>query len=117
MKERKEIFVKYLFALSCGWDAVEIVWFKFLQGELKFAKHIEKFAHENSKKYDVTVATSDGLEQIIIRGQGCFLLSARDLLEEVERARMKNREEYMDVKKDKDSKTYLLDGFKPEEKM
>ena len=45
MKERKEIFVKYLFALSCGWDAVEIVWFKFLQGELKFAKHIEKFAH------------------------------------------------------------------------
>lgn len=77
-------------------------------------RYIEKFAHENSKKYDVTVATSDGLEQIIIRGQGCFLLSARDLLEEVERARMKNREEYIEVKKDKDSKTYLLDGFKPE---
>ncbi len=80
-------------------------------------RYIEKFAHENSKKYDVTVATSDGLEQIIIRGQGCFLLSARDLLEEVERAKKKNREEYIEVKKDKDSKTYLLDGFKPEEKM
>lgn len=42
-------------------------------------QYIEKFAHENGRKYDVTVATSDGLEQIIIRGQGCQLLSAREL--------------------------------------
>ena len=42
-------------------------------------QYIEKFAHENGRKYDVTVATSDGLEQIIIRGQGCKLLSAREL--------------------------------------
>ncbi|MBQ8279261.1 MAG: TetM/TetW/TetO/TetS family tetracycline resistance ribosomal protection protein [Roseburia sp.] len=41
--------------------------------------YIEKFAHENGRKYHVTVATSDGLEQIIIRGQGCFLLSAKEL--------------------------------------
>ena len=74
-------------------------------------QYIEKFAHENSKKYDVTVATSDGLEQIIIRGQGCHLLSARDLWEEVERARQKNREEYIEVKKERDSKIYLMDGF------
>lgn len=49
-------------------------------------QYIEKFAHENGKKAEVTVATSDGLEQIIIRGQGCALLSARELKEEIERA-------------------------------
>lgn len=74
-------------------------------------QYIEKFAHENSKKYDVTVATSDGLEQIIIRGQGCKLLSARDLWDEVERARQKNREEYIEARKEGGSKIYLLDGF------
>lgn len=49
-------------------------------------QYIEKFAHENGKKYRVTVATSDGLEQIIIRGQDCLLLSARELKEEIENA-------------------------------
>lgn len=44
---------------------------------------IEKFANENGRKYDVTVATSDGLEQIIIRGQGCGLISAREFEKEV----------------------------------
>ena len=38
------------------------------------------------RKNRVTVATSDGLEQLIIRGQGCMLLSAEDLKEDVERA-------------------------------
>ncbi len=42
-------------------------------------RYIEKFVHENAVKYDITVATSDGLEQIIIRGQGAKLWSARDL--------------------------------------
>ena len=49
-------------------------------------QYIEKFAHENGRKYDVTVATSDGLEQIIITGQGCRLISSRELKEEMERA-------------------------------
>lgn len=40
---------------------------------------IEQFAYENGRKYDITVATSDGLEQIIIRGQGCALVSSREL--------------------------------------
>lgn len=57
-------------------------------------QYIEKFAHENSRKYRVTVATSDGLEQIIIRGEGCSLLSARDLLYEVERVKKQLREDY-----------------------
>lgn len=48
-------------------------------------QYIEKFAHENSRRYDVTVATSDGLEQIIIIGEGCRLISSRELQEEMER--------------------------------
>ena len=58
-------------------------------------QYIEKFAHENGKKYRVTVATSDGLEQIIIRGQDCLLLSARELKEEIERVSEQTRQEYM----------------------
>lgn len=57
-------------------------------------QYIEKFAHENGKKYRVTVATSDGLEQIIIRGQDCQLLSARELREEIERAAEQVSREY-----------------------
>ncbi len=70
-------------------------------------QYIEKFAHEHAKKYDVTVATSDGLEQIIIRGQGCKLLSARDLKEEIRMMEQKVREEYLQTQKAE--KRYLLD--------
>lgn len=57
-------------------------------------QYIEKFAHENGKRYQVTVATSDGLEQIIIRGQECLLMSARELKEEIERAQQQISQEY-----------------------
>ncbi len=57
-------------------------------------QYIEKFAHINAKSCDITVATSDGLEQIIIRGEGCHLLSAADLKEEVNRTGQKIRENY-----------------------
>lgn len=58
-------------------------------------RFIEKFAYDNSKKYDITVATSDGLEQIIIRGEGCRLLSARDLKEEIRLAEEGLKEAYL----------------------
>ena len=61
-------------------------------------RFIEKFAHDNSKKYDITVATSDGLEQIIIRGAGCKLLSARDLREEIRLAENQMKETYLETK-------------------
>ena len=48
-------------------------------------QYIEKFARDNRDKYDITVATSDGLQQIIVRGAGCSLLSARELKIEIER--------------------------------
>lgn len=75
-------------------------------------RYIEKFAHENGKKYDITVATSDGLEQIIIRGEGCRLLSARDLREEINRARAALKEEFLDSRRK--VKNYLLDGLSAE---
>lgn len=59
-------------------------------------QYIEKFAHENGRKYRVTVATSDGLEQIIIRGQDCLLISARELKEEIQRMSEQNRQEYLE---------------------
>jgi small GTP-binding protein len=56
--------------------------------------YIERFTHEHGKKYDITVVTSDGLEQIIIRGAGAKLLSSREFIEEVERKANQLREEY-----------------------
>lgn len=46
-------------------------------------QYIEKTVHELGKQYKVTVATSDGLEQMIIMGQGANRLSAKGLLEEI----------------------------------
>ncbi len=48
-------------------------------------QYIEKAAHEISKKYRVTVATSDAIEQVIVMGSGAFRLSARDFWEEIAR--------------------------------
>lgn len=47
-------------------------------------QYIEKVTHEIGKKHKVTVATSDGLEQVIILGQGARRMSASDLREEIE---------------------------------
>lgn len=64
------------------YDNIHVVYTK----EAQTADHfIEKFAHDNRKKYNITVATSDGLQQIIIRGAGCLVLSAGELKEEIER--------------------------------
>lgn len=68
-------------------------------------RYIERFAHENGRKYDVTVATSDGLEQIIIRGQGCRLISARDFEKEVAAASQSLNENY--AASHKSDKNYL----------
>lgn len=52
--------------------------------EAETADHyIEKTAHEIGHKYSVTVVTSDGVEQVIIRGAGCRLISSREFEEEV----------------------------------
>lgn len=58
-------------------------------------QYIEKFAHENAGRFDVSVATSDGVEQVIILGQGCRLISSRELEQELERMNQALREEFM----------------------
>jgi len=72
-------------------------------------RFIERFAHENGRKYDVSVATSDGLEQIIIRGAGCRLISARELEEEIGRANERTLQEYED--RNEKSRICLSDIF------
>lgn len=59
-------------------------------------QYIEKFAVRHAKDYSITVATSDGLEQVIIRGQGCGLLSAKDLQDEIERSKVNFKEQHME---------------------
>ena len=46
--------------------------------------YIERATHELASKYNITVATSDALEQLIVLGQGAKRISARELRLEVE---------------------------------
>ena len=56
--------------------------------------YIEKAAHELSKRYKVTVATSDAVEQVIISGAGAYRMSAQNLLEELVLTKSLMREHY-----------------------
>ncbi len=58
--------------------------------------YIEHFAHENASHFDVTVVTSDGVEQVIVRGAGCRLMSSRDFRDEVIRTSRAASEEYLE---------------------
>lgn len=57
-------------------------------------QYIEKVVHEIGHKYDVTVATSDLLEQLIIWGEGAMRMSASELKEEVEAVNIQIRDTY-----------------------
>ena len=46
-------------------------------------QYIARYTMQNSKELDITVATSDGMVQLIIRGHDTKLMSARDLHEDV----------------------------------
>ena len=48
--------------------------------------YIEKVSHQLAKKHRVRVVTSDGLEQLIILGNGALRVSSRAFLEEVREA-------------------------------
>ena len=58
-------------------------------------QYIEKTVHEMADQYQITVATSDRLEQMIIWGDGAMRMSARGLYEAVEREADRLRENYM----------------------
>ena len=59
-------------------------------------QHIAKAAHTIGKNYNVTVATSDGLVQLIVWGQECLVWSAGELFEEVNRSKSQIREQYLE---------------------
>ena len=75
-------------------------------------QYIEKLVHEMGRKYDVTVATSDKMEQVIILGQGAKRLSAQDLKEEVERVNRQIRSDYLE--KQQTGRNYLFDHLDEE---
>ncbi len=59
-------------------------------------QYIEKTVREIAHKYQVTVATSDALEQMIIWGAGAFRMSAAGFREAVEGAKDKLREDFLE---------------------
>lgn len=90
-------------------------------------QYIEKVAIRIGRRYRTTVATSDGVIQLIIRSQGCILWSARDFREEIERVGRLISEEkgkhtgsaknYLFLHADEETRKYLEDvrlGKKPE---
>ncbi len=56
--------------------------------------YIEKTVHKMGRNFDVTVATSDALEQMIIMGQGAMRLSASGLLKEIIEVNQMMKEEH-----------------------
>ena len=90
-------------------------------------QYIEKVAIRIGRRYRTTVATSDGVIQLIIRSQGCILWSARDFREEIERVGKLISEEkgkhtgsaknYLFLHANEETRKYLEDvrlGKKPE---
>lgn len=57
-------------------------------------QYIEKFVHENKEKYAITVATSDGMIQQIVRGSDGRVISSRELRDVIEEAVRMLRDEY-----------------------
>jgi small GTP-binding protein len=69
--------------------------------------YIEKTVQKMAKTNRVIVATSDATHQMIILGQGGYRLSARDLREDIIRAKKELKENYMG--NDGERKNYLFD--------
>lgn len=75
-------------------------------------QYIEKTVHKIGRQYQVTVATSDGLEQVIIMGQGAHRISAQGLKKEIEDTERNARAQWHEQRQS--SKTYLFEHM-PEE--
>lgn len=75
-------------------------------------QYIEKTVHELGRQYQVTVATSDALEQMIILGQGAGRISAKGLLEEIMAVEHEIREEHLS--RQAKSSQYLFENLSEE---
>lgn len=73
--------------------------------------YIERTTTVLQKGYKVTVATSDGLEQVIIIGRGAVRMSASELREEVKLINKQVREKIEQIKPIKNN--LLLDNLDP----
>ncbi|MBE7720129.1 NYN domain-containing protein [Lacrimispora indolis] len=75
-------------------------------------QYIEKVSQQIGRQYQVRVATSDKMEQIIILGKGCTRLSARDLKKEIEDTNSEIKKEHLERIPSK--KNRLFDNVDPE---
>lgn len=75
-------------------------------------QYIEKVVKDIGKKYDVRVATSDILEQVIIMGEGAWKVSADEFKKEVQSVDINIRENHLN--RGDSNKNYLFD-YLPEE--
>lgn len=75
-------------------------------------QYIEKIVHKMDRKYRVTVATSDALEQVIIMGKGAQSISANDLFSEIEYMNEEIRTNHLS--KAQKNKQYLFDHLSDE---
>lgn len=72
--------------------------------------YIERATHKMAKEYQVSVVTSDAMEQLIVIGQGANRISSRELkleLERIEKIEMNSYE-----RTQKKHRTYLLEEIK-----
>ena len=76
-------------------------------------QYIEKVTNKLGKKYNVTVATSDRMEQMIVWGQGAKRLSANGLREEIEHINKEIKEKSESLDKHLNS-NFLLDYLSEE---
>ena len=72
--------------------------------------YIERTTHHLAKDYQVIVATSDALEQVIVTGQGARRMSSRELELEVKYVTEGRYEEF--IKQQKKGRHYLLEDVK-----
>ncbi|WP_034484646.1 translation factor GTPase family protein [Butyrivibrio fibrisolvens] len=60
-------------------------------------QYIERTSHELSKNYKVTVATSDGIEQVIILGAGGIRMPAKEFWDEVKNTEDQIRQQHIET--------------------
>ncbi len=77
-------------------------------------QYIEKTVHKIGRNHQVTVATSDHLEQVIILGAGARRISSREFGEEVEAVRQQIREAYQARRQSQSGRNYLFQDLDEE---
>ncbi|HIU67547.1 MAG TPA: NYN domain-containing protein [Candidatus Caccomorpha excrementavium] len=89
---------------------IDIVYTKEAQTADQF---IELVSSQLARDYQIRVATSDGLEQMIILAQGAVRMSAQELRSEIKRAEAEIRETYQRSAR-ANTRNSLIDNLPPE---